>query len=286
MKRTASGFSLIELVVALVVAAIVAAFSVGLLAAPPATMQAVERRAALADAAQRSIAQLGGDLRQALPNSVRLRSSGGVVAIEHLAVLDSAALFPDDPGVGSDQALLVGKPDDRFETLGSFSAIAQPFASDRAYLVVADDRTSAANAYALSDVISPPGTRIDISRGSAAGQDLVTLSPAVGFSAIGTRRRVYLVSGAVTYLCDSRAGTLRRYRGYRVLPDQRSVDSEAELIAAGATRENIADSVSACRMTLTRPARGTQSVIDLAIAFTRDGETIRGLSRMVTDDGA
>jgi prepilin-type N-terminal cleavage/methylation domain-containing protein len=76
------GLTLVELVVALTVTAIIASFSVTLISAPPAAMEASTRRASLGENAAQTVMQVERDWRNALPNSLRFRSTAGVLAVE------------------------------------------------------------------------------------------------------------------------------------------------------------------------------------------------------------
>lgn len=267
MHRRYSGMTLIELVVALTVTAIIASFSVTLISAPPATIEASTRRATLGENATQTMMQVERDWRNALPNSLRFRSTAGVLAVEYLAVLDAAVLFRDDIAVPANQRLTTGVPDTQFETLGAFSQLTKPIDSTALYVAVHHTGAAGANAWALANVITAPGTRVQIDAGSFPGQDQVQLTPATSFTSVGAARRVYILSGPVTYLCNPVNGTLARYSGYTIAANQALRDTDAELLGAGAARSVVATGIANCRIAATVTATASQTTHHLTVTF-------------------
>ena len=270
MHRRYSGMTLIEVVVALTVTAIIASFSVTLISAPPATLEASTRRATLGENAAQTMMQVERDWRNALPNSLRFRTTAGVLAVEYLAVLDVAVLFRDDIAVPANQRLTTGVADTRFETLGAFSQLTKPVDSTAFYVAVHHTGAAGANAWALANVITALGTRVQIDAGSSPGQDQVQLTPATNFTVVGASRRVYILSGPVTYLCNPVNGTLARYSDYTIAANQALRDTDAELLGAGAARSVLATGIVNCRIAATANATASQTTHHLTVTF-RDG---------------
>jgi MSHA biogenesis protein MshO len=280
-----AGFTLVELVAAIAIAAIVASFAVTLISAAPNTLESATRRASLREGAAQGVDRIEQEWRQAQPNTLRFRTAAGVLAIEHLAVLDSATLFSDIAAVSAGERLTIGTADAQFETLAPFAQLAIPVDTTNDYLSLHHTGLAGANAYALSNVITAPGTRIRIDSGSSAGQYQVLLTPATTFTSMGASRRVYLLSGPVTYLCDPGSGTLQRYSGYSIAQNQAQRDSDAELMAAGAQRALLATGVSNCRMTGSPSATAGQTVYNLSVTF-RDGNDQIVLRAGLVNDSA
>jgi len=280
----AHGFTLVELVVAIAITAIVASFAVSLISAPTNALDAATRTATLRENAIQAMDRIEQEWLQAQPNTLRFRSAAGALAIEHLAVLDATTLFSDLAAVPAGERLSVGVPDAQFETLAPFAQLAKPFDSTSAYLSLQSTGLPGVNAYALADVISPPGTRIQIDAGSAAGQDRVRLTPAALFTALGAVRRAYLVGGPVTYLCDPVSGTLQRYSGYAIALTQALRDSDAKLMAAGAQRALLATGVANCRISSSPSASAGQTVYNLTVTFRSGNDRLVLNARRVNDD--
>jgi prepilin-type N-terminal cleavage/methylation domain-containing protein len=332
--RTA-GFTLVELVVTLVITAIVAAFSITLIAAPPATLDASGRRAELRENALEAMESIAADWRSAQPNTLRYRSSGGVLAIEHLAVMDSATLFTDSSAVNAAQRLSLGTADSLFETLGTLPQITKPLDTTSAYLSLAQPSQNGSNPWSLTNFITTAGTRIQISASSTAGQAVVQISPAItlgtassgngggngnngngngngnnnsgsngngggscngnngnngncnnGSSGTGAAlQRIYVVSGPVTWLCNATDGTLQRYSGYSLAANQNQRDTDAALMAAGATRVLLVNTVTRCSMASTPSAAANQTVYFLTVTFADGSEQLALNVSTVNDNG-
>jgi hypothetical protein len=94
---------------------------------------------------------------------------------------------------------------------------------------------------------------------------------------------VFLVSGPVSYLCDTNAQTVQRYTGYAISAAQPATD--AQLMAAGATRSLVAQSVAACTVTIV-PAPVSALYGQLAIVevtLTSNGETLQMFDEIATE---
>ncbi len=241
------------------------------------------RRAELVDLADASLRMLARDIRAALPNSVRVRVAGTVVAIEMLEAVDGGRYRWQPPG-SDDNMLDMSAADDRFDVVGGFPNVTKPFDSDAYYLSIYNVGTPGANAYEMANVISPPGTRITIDTSSVSDEDRVTMSPAYHFRYPSPGERVFLVSGPVTYLCDSLANTLDRYSGYTVAADQSLRDSSAELLAAGATAARASEGIAACEFDITPGTAQRAGLVTARLAISDQGETITLLHQVHTDN--
>ena len=275
MSSRQRGMSAIELVVAITITAIMASFSVSLVSAPSAALENGLRRASLRESSSMAMSQLGAEMRTALPNSVRFRNNGAVLAIEYLRVIDSATLFVDDPSVPPSERLQLGTADGVFETLDPMANISVPYASNNAFIALHHTGAPGRNAYRLANVISPAATRIQITAGTNPGQQRIAMTPAPVFTTMGPQRKVYLLGGTVTVLCDRLSGTLRRYSGYSIAANQNTRDSDAKLMAAGATRVLLASGVNNCRISNTSNLSAGQNVLSLSVMFLSGGESVR-----------
>jgi MSHA biogenesis protein MshO len=270
--------TLIELVVVITLCGICAIFMSLFIVTPVDSYAAQAQRAGLVDAADAALRLLARDLRSALPNSVRVTTSGNVVALELLATIDGARY--NDAGPLSNAALWLdfSTADAAFATTVPFSQISLPFSSSTAFLSIYNVGVPGANAYALANVITPPGTTISITAGATPNAQLVTLSPAFQFSWGSPNKRVFLVSGPVSYLCDTSAGTLTRYTGYSVSATQPA--SAAVLAAAGAVAGSVATNVGACTFTYTAGTAERVGMATLSLQLTSGGQSVQLLQQV------
>lgn len=238
------GFTLVELVVAIVLAAIVASFIVLFLDAPIQSYFAQTRRSDLVDSANRIADAVANDMRTALPNSLRARAVGTSKALELLATQGAARYHDSADPSGS---LTVGNPVTTFTTLYTFGPQALP----PKYLSVGNLGIPPAvlplyDAYSGGNGVMTPATVgvTVIPNPGAPGEDLVQLGTAMTFAAPGAPvtqpsvHNAYLVSGPVSYVCNQRAGTLTRYAGYAV--------TAAQPVPPAGTGALIAHNVSVC----------------------------------------
>jgi MSHA biogenesis protein MshO len=89
---------------------------------------------------------------------------------------------------------------------------------------------------------------------------------------------VYLVSGPVSYLCDTSAGTLTRYAGYAILATQPT--SAAALTAAGASSGLVATNVSACQFTYSTGVAQRDGVASLDLQLSNNGQSVQLLHQV------
>ncbi|MGB5246542.1 MAG: type II secretion system protein, partial [Woeseia sp.] len=214
MMRRQQAFTLIELVVTIALSAIVVSFMAMFIAGPIAAFDDQSRRAELTDLAENTLRRFARDIRAALPNSVRSTVNGSVVAVEMLNSVDGVRYREQPPPDDPDKQLDFSQVDTAFNSIGEFTQIARPFSSSSHYLAIYTVGVPGANAYELANVITPPGTQIDINADGVPGEDNVRLSPGFRFAYGSPGQRVFLIDGPVSYLCDSLGGTLRRYTGY------------------------------------------------------------------------
>ena len=265
--------TLIELVIVIVLSAIVISFMTRIIVIPINAFSAQKQRAQLADAADGALRLMARDLRSALPNSVRTAASGSVVALELLATVDGARY--QDNGPLSNVALWLNftAADTGFSTTVPFSAITLPYSSSTGYLSIYNVGVPGANAYALANVITPAGTAITIAAGATANAQLVTMSPGFQFSFGSPSKRIYLVSGPVSYLCDTSIGALTRYSGYAINANQPI--SAATLVAAGASSGVVATNVASCQFTFAAGTSQRASMASLLLQLANSGQEVQ-----------
>ncbi len=278
LPHVARGFTLIELVITITVGSIVVAFMALFIVMPMNAYSTQTQQAALVDAADSALRFMARDLRSALPNSVRVSSGGTVTALELLATADGARY--QDGGPVSNPALVLDftAADGAFATTVPFTQLTLPWSSSSYYLSIYNVGVPGANAYQMPNVITPAGTTITISAGATANQNLVTLNPAFQFAFGSPGKRVYLVSGPVSYLCDTAAATLTRYSGYTIAGTQPA--SAAALSAAGATAALVAAHVASCQFTLTTGTAERNALATLTLQISQNGQSVQLLNEV------
>lgn len=284
MNATQNGFTLVELIVTIAISAVVVSFMAMFIAGPVAGFGDQARRAVLVDVSENALRRLARDIRRALPNSVRVSVSGAVVAIEMLNSVDGVRYREQPPPDDADRQLDFTSADNAFNSVGQFTQIGRPFSSNTHHLAIYNVGVAGANAYELANVITPPGTRIDIDADAIPGEDNIRLNPPFRFAFGSPGQRLFLLDGPVSYLCDSATGTLRRYSGYSIATSQAERDSDAELLGAGAGSVLIADRVESCSIAYAPGTAQRAGLVTLAITLAESNERVSLLHQVHVDN--
>lgn len=197
-----SGMSLIELVAAMLLTALVFAALLPWFTRPFEALAASHEAARAADQAERAAARFAAEVADALPNSVRVACTGR--CIEFLPVRAQADYRAASPG----NPLDFGVPDSSFDVLMPLPAAPAPGA-----LVVINNLAAGANGSQSAYSADATNNRASIVAGTTAA--LIQISPK-RFPAPSPRQRFYVVDTPVSYYCAPAAsgGVLRRHSGY------------------------------------------------------------------------
>jgi len=274
MKAQSAGFTLIELVITMTIMVIIASLGAFMISGPVSGFTDQVRRAELVDSAESSLRRIGRDVRRALPTSVRITTNGAITALELLNVVEGVRYRAGPPPGDANAWLIFNTDDGAFNSIGLFNAITKPFSSTTHYLSVYNVGVAGANAYELLNVITPPGTQIDIDAAAEAGEDNVQLDPWFQFAYPSPRQRIYLIDTPVSFLCDTATGNLTRYAGYAIATNQADRDSAAELLAAGGVAALMSDNLTACVFTFTPGTAQRDGLVTMSLTVADAGESI------------
>ncbi len=274
MKAQSAGFTLIELIVTMTIMVIIVSFGAFMTSGSVTGFTDQARRAELVDSAESSLRRIGRDVRRALPNSVRITTNGSITALELLNVVEGVRYRAGPPPGDANARLIFNTADGAFNSIGLFNAITKPFSSTTHYLSVYNVGSTGADAYELANVITPPGTQIDIDAAAEAGEDNVQLDPWFQFAYPSPRQRIYLIDTPVSFLCDTATGNLTRYAGYAIATDQADRDSAAELLAAGGVAALMSDNLTACVFTFTPGTAQRDGLVTMSLTVADAGESI------------
>ncbi|MCR4333062.1 MAG: prepilin-type N-terminal cleavage/methylation domain-containing protein [Sulfuricaulis sp.] len=304
------GVSLIELVVVITISGIIATVLGAIIVHPIQGYEAQVRRAQLVDAAEMAVRRLGRDIRQALPNSVRVRdalgntnsvscsTAGAACTIEMLNTLDGAR-YRDGPGnIGHDHGptqyrlRFNGTDTDGFNIAGFFQNITVPFTSTTQRLSVYNQGATGADAYADANsdltaprvITNPTYTTFSINNDNYLPtpdeHPRVPLTGSFRVRYASPNQRVFVVDTPVSYVCSAGAnGNITRYWSYPITAAQQSTP-------AGATTALLSTPVTACNISYSPGTnqRAGLVTLDITVRDNDSGEQVRLLYQVHVDN--
>jgi MSHA biogenesis protein MshO len=256
-RQVSPGFSLVELIVVIVITGIIASVVGLFITGPIQGFLDLSRRAELVDAAQLALTRMGRDVRAALPNSVRISGN----ALELLLTLDGGRYRVESPG-GDDDRLNFSATDAAFNTLAPLQLPGGATFPVTASVAIYPLQQPGADPYDVTDGVMTAAAAVDVTtvnnNGQAEGR--VQLAAAHRFPFDSPTRRVYLVSGPVTYYCNP--PQLLRYDGYAV--------TALQAVPPAGTPVVIAGSVRACAFQYDPGTAQRNAVVSIALSLADD----------------
>ena len=270
-----------------ILVSIVAAFIVR----PVEGYRDLARRAALVEAAESALQRMRRDIRTALPNSVRVTNTASGYALELIPVLDAARY--DRGGDNAECELgFGGGEDNEFDVEHLFRNPAT-LTTAGIRMVVNNTGVSGVNnvydnaglAVGLRSLITPVGLTISITPSGApcpTGAHHVNFTPDHRFQGQSPNQRLYVVTTALSYLCDTTVGTLTRYYNYAITATQPV--TAADFVALNASSALAANRVTACNVASTTVDVRNRALVTLMLTLAESDEQIRLIHQAQVDN--
>ena len=211
-----------------------------------------------------ALRRMARDIRQALPNSIRI--TGGGQVLEMLNTVDAARYRDEAPPSTANAILDFTLPDSDFDVIGAlqnFAAI--NIATDDVVVYNLTATGASSNAYVGDN-------RVQLGGGTTATH--INLAAATLFPLASPTQRFYIVDEPVAYICDTGANTLRRYASHNIVANQLAVDTDAELLAQGASSALMTDFVTACAFNYQPGTPQRAGLVTLRLTLRDSGEMI------------
>lgn len=218
------GFTIVEAVVVIVIIGIIGAMVAVFIKLPVRSYIDSVARAEAADLADNTLRRLTRDLRLALPNSVRTNGS----AIEFIETKAGMRYLADDD-INTPGGVPLSWTDVSAKTFTVAGAIPTgrhaPAVKDFVVIYNLGDDQDPANAYASCvglcnraeiTAIDKATSKITLDTNPFAAQGLA------GMALMSPVKRLHVITGPVSYVCDTGTGRLMRYWGYGFNPAQTS----------------------------------------------------------------
>lgn len=272
LRRLQDGVTLVEMIVAITILAIVSGMVAIFIQRPVQGYIDTANRTELTNKADSALRRIARDLRLALPNSVRVSTSGGNQYMEFLITSGGgryrAAIHTGTPVAAN--VLDFSVADTTFEVLGPMPSIAS------GNLVVVYNLFSASGATTSNAYNSGTGTN-RATVGGVAG-NIVTIA-ATQFPFASPASRFQVVTGAVTYECNPTLQQIRRHAGYTI--------ALAQATPPAGTPALLVDGVTACGFTYDNAATNTTlrtGVVSMSLRLTQSGENVNLLQQVHVDN--
>lgn len=274
------GFTLVELVLVIALAGVVAVMISTVLSRPLQGFVDQSRRAELTDQAATALQRMIRELRGAVPNSPR-ESAGGLAFLPIIELgryrggLDAEGLLQDPPVCAASPCRI------EMETPLDAERV-----SEARWLIIynvgaasAGQPTAGQNLWHLADpgVRSPADARF--AWVTAGEQRNLEIQGATGFrfAFASPQRRLFLAREAVRYRCTGNLAT-----GQGVL--WRETFDTLDLAKAPVARSPLADAVSRCEFHHQPGSHSRNALITLRLSLSRDGETISLVQQVHIDN--
>lgn len=258
------GFTLIELVTVITVVVIIGAISSGFITTTVSGYASTERNLDLASQADFALRKISRDVRNALPNSVRVTTSGQNSYLEFIPITGAGRYRAGVKADGSGDFLDFDNLDTSFEILGPPLDV---FSGSK--LVVYNLGISGVDAYEGTNTADLTVT----------GNSLQSLTfSATKFPQSSPNNRFFTVRGASSYACDLGSGQLLFFGNYTILQSQPSSIASLESIS---TRQIVVSGLSACSISYAPGVLQRSGVVTIALQL-RDSSALVNLMHIVT----
>lgn len=277
MKRSVKalrGFTMVEAVVVIAIAGIIAAMLAVFIRQPVEAYIDTTRRAALSELADTALRRLSRDLQAALPNSVRVVTTGGTTYLEFIPMLGGARYRQFPTAGGSGDVLDFSTTDGAVDLLGSVPL----YAAGSSAVVFNLGPGSVSDAYAGNNrAVVTSSNVIDGLVSSDAAPHALSFN-AFRFPSPSPAARIQLVGTPVTYACtpnagDPAAGGLLRIDGYAFTAAQPTPPPGVGRLLAG----QVAECTVAYDPEVTRSRTG---LVTLWLRLEDAGESVRLVHQM------
>lgn len=278
LRSRQCGFTLVELVLVIALAGVVAVLISTVLSRPLQGFVDQSRRAELTDQAATALNRMARDIRMAVPNSVR--ESPGTNGLDFVPLhevgryqgsLDEHGVLHDPPICDTDPCRISMVTDlEAASVVESRWLVIYNLGAESGGVPVDGQNLWA---YQAPGVVTPSNARFELDV-SGSSQRLV-VKDAIGFrfAFASPQRRLYLAREAVRYRCDLATGVLWR-----------ETFDTLDLTKPPLSRTPLADSVSHCAFTYQHGTHTRNALITLRLSLSKGGETISLVQQVHVDN--
>jgi len=269
-----AGFTLVEMIVVIAATAIIGGAVAVFIRSPVQAHIDSVQRAAITDVGDSALRRITRDLQNALPNSVRVTAVGSATYIEFLQMRTGGRYRSVPDGAGLGNVLDFVAADTAFDTMHPLSVLADDVIVAGDQVVIYNLGITGANAYNGDNisVIASTGA------GALASEGRINFASKL-FPLESPGNRYQVITGPVTYGCDTATGLITRYSGYAISAAQPTPPAGAGLataLVAGETAGSLPLRVAQCQFTYTANAIAQRTgLVLMQLQLQKNNESVR-----------
>lgn len=256
------GFTLIEMVTVIAIIAIIGTMSTGFIRTSIASYVSTEQNLDLAAQADFALRKISRDVRNALPNSIRVSNVGANQFLEFVPIAGAgryrAGLISD----GNGDFLNFQTADTSFDVLSPGIDI-----SSGSKLVIYNLGVDKA------DIYYSPASDNNTADITSLGSNIQRITfVSKQFPQASPNNRFFVVRGASSYVCDVDNGELVLYSNYNILQSQPSSIATLDSLT---TKQIVVNGVSACSIRYAAGVLQRSGVVTIALRLNRGNASAR-----------
>lgn len=287
-KSRQSGFTLVELIMVIALAGIVAVMISTVMSRPLQGFVDQSRRAELTDLAASALNRMARDIRLAVPNSLRNESScpsSGCRILELLAINEGGRYRANEWEVSGERYDPPRCPESGECSIPVLSpGISAAKVAEARWMVIYDTEQAVWNGGGGTSVITPGGVRFRLDDCLFSDEQCLLLTgntAAFSFQYASPQHRFYLVRDVLGYRCENPGETVS---GDGTGSLQRGVFNTLSGTYTYTGASLVVDSVSACSFTYEPGTNTRNGLVTLRLSLSKDGETITLLQQVHVDN--
>ncbi len=270
----ARGFSLVEMIVVIVATGIIGGAVAVFVRTPVQAYLDTVGRAALSDVGDLALKRITRDLRTALPNSVRVSTVGTATYVEFLQTRTGGRYRAVSDSTGLGDVLDFSAADTAFDTSQPLSVLTDEVILNTDRVVIYNLGIPGADAYNGDNTSLISST----AAGALANEGRINFA-AKQFPLASPGNRYQVISGPVTYGCDTATGLITRYWGYAIAAAQPTPPAGAGLSTAvlvGETNGSLPLKVASCQFTYTNNVVAQRNgLVLMQLQLQKNNESVR-----------
>ena len=268
------GFTLLEMIVVIVVTGIIGGTVAVFVRTPVQAYLDTVGRAALSDVGDLALKRITRDLRTALPNSVRVSTVGTATYVEFLQTRTGGRYRAVSDSTGLGDVLDFSAADTAFDTSQPLSVLTDEVILNTDRVVIYNLGIPGADAYNGDHTSLISST----AAGALANEGRINFA-AKQFPLASPGNRYQVISGPVTYGCDTATGLITRYWGYSISAVQPKPPAGAGLSTAvlvGESNGSLPLKVASCQFTYTNNAVAQRNgLVLMQLQLQKNNESVR-----------